>query len=379
MMIYAVLLLVFVAGHANSGIYTWKNENGVLVFSDNPNLAPKGIKAKIWRVTSSRQNETSIRQPGEAGKQASEIISKNKGEQPRRPQTPMPAVSQGAFAVQLTRELGLGQNLSPEDAAKILLDIRIAPPLGKWLLNSNITPALTTRLRTLTVSATQMGWMSITPEQALLAFDTAAALMGLPIPLSPEPRNGKVSEPVLKVPPLVYISPPPPLIASSYTWVPVLSGFPFYGVRVHGYYVLHGTHLSAHHFNGHRFAFNAHLLQGHLLNHLPQHHDLGEYRLHHPNRRKAHRRTAISPPSHPIRHRQNIEHKRHLRQSHPKNSHKFQEEHRVRHHSPSPHLERHSVLRSPHVSSKSHTTSSAQHRSSGGSHRGQTGRSGHIR
>ena len=62
--------------------------------------------------------------------------------------------------------------------------VRIALRLGDWELGETMTSQLTTRLRTLTGSAAQMGWITVTPEQALLAFDTAAALLGVRIPLA---------------------------------------------------------------------------------------------------------------------------------------------------------------------------------------------------
>ncbi|WDT81860.1 MAG: hypothetical protein MPW14_09145 [Candidatus Manganitrophus sp.] len=66
-------------------------------------------------------------------------------------------MTQGAFAVQLVRELGLEEDADPEEAADLLTRIRVTPRLGRWELSAPITPALVSRLRTLTVSAAQRG------------------------------------------------------------------------------------------------------------------------------------------------------------------------------------------------------------------------------
>ena len=47
-----------------------------------------------------------------------------------------------------------------------------------------MSPELTVRLRKLTVAAADRGWITLTPEQGLLAFDTASALVGLTIPVT---------------------------------------------------------------------------------------------------------------------------------------------------------------------------------------------------
>ncbi len=379
-----ILVFAFVSAHADSGVvYTWEDKNGVLAFSDDPTLAPEGVKAEIWSLVSSEQNISIVRRTEGLLVPPSEIVSSKKAEKDS-PQRSIPVVSQGAFAVQLVRELGLAQNISYEEAAETLLEIRISPPLGDWALNRAMTPTLTTRLRTLSVSATQMGWLLITPEQALLAFDTAAALTGLPIPHIIETENGDDSNPLISIPPLVYISPPPPQMISSYRWVPVLSGFSFYGTTVHGYYALHRPGLNAHHFKGYRFSFNTRAIRHHFVNRLRGHHDMVKYVAHHPSRHKEHRSTTIFPSSQQTHQRQNILNLRHSQQSHLKKLHNPQD----LIHSLSPHKKNHQrhvsaprhrlkqkhIITKPHSLSKGHTnykihTASPRH----------SGRSGHIR
>ncbi|NOY84628.1 MAG: hypothetical protein GXO96_07380, partial [Nitrospirae bacterium] len=318
--------------------------NGVLAFSDDPTLAPKGVKAEVWSL-SSEQNISIIRRTKRLGKLPPEIVPTKRVEEDRL-QISIPVVSQGAFAVQLVRELGLAQNISYEEAAETLSEIRISPTLGDWALDRAMTPTLTTRLRTLSVSATQMGWLLITPEQALLAFDTAAALTGLPIPQITETENRDVSNPLISVLPLVYISPPPLQMISSYRWIPVLNGFSFYGTTVHGYYALHRAGLNAHHFKGYRFAFNGRAIRHHFVNRLHGRHNKAKYVAHHPGRHKEHRSTAIFPSSQRIHQRQNILNLRHSQKSHLKKPHKPQDDL----HSLSPHTKKHQ----PHVSTPRH-------------------------
>lgn len=383
------LLVTLMAGLADARIYTWKDEKGVTTFTDDATLAPEGVKVKVWSNKFSGQSVSMVRMTKENPDiSPGELPSSVKQKQPAEA---LPSrVTQGEFTVQLARELGLGQSLSPEEAAGILSDIRIAPPLGEWELNAVMDPELTTRLRTLTVSAPQMGWISVTPEQALLAFDAAAALLGLPIPIRTDKEIEESSQPVVAVPPLVYLSAPPPRIASYYVWVPVSTGFLWYGSTVHGYYALHGVHLNAHHFNGRHFVFKPHFVQRHFVNHLPGHQVVEQHGIRHRGQPARHFTTTILPPSHPIRHRIGIsEHDLHSRQAHLQRPHigKHVVHHetprvrdRVRHrssasrHSPGrPHL---SAV--PHTPSESHTVSktpsaSRQHRGRGSSHSESTG------
>ena len=242
---------------ALSEIYIWKDSDGVTTFSDNPKIVPDSAKVELWSERPSMEaiSDTDLAEVG--SEDSLEELQRN--------------VTQGEFAIQLARELGLGENLGPEEAAQILSDIHIAPILGNWELNESLTPDLTSRLRTLTVTAAQMQWITVKPEQALMAFDTASALLGVDIPLVTDKQAPESSQPLVDVPPLVYISSPPPLIFSYYTWVPVSSGFLWHGTIIHGIFALQGLHLNAHFFNGHHFVFKPHFVQRHLANYLVEH------------------------------------------------------------------------------------------------------------
>ena len=154
---------------SNSVLYVWRDENGVTTFSNVPtwSLGDTPVEVESVRLSTLRASQKGL----------TETTPRPSSKRPIR------LVTRGDFAVQLVRELGLGENSTPQEAAGMLSGVRIAPRLGNWELNEVMTPELTTRLRTLTVSAAQRGWLTVTPEQALLAFDTAAALLGINIPI----------------------------------------------------------------------------------------------------------------------------------------------------------------------------------------------------
>ncbi|MDA2935420.1 DUF4124 domain-containing protein [Acidobacteria bacterium AH-259-D05] len=242
---------------SNTVLYIWRDENGVTTFSNVPTwaLGDTPVQVESVRLPTQRASEKGL----------SETTPGSSSERPMR------LVTQGEFAVQLVRELGLGENFTPQEAADILSSVRIAPRLGNWELNEIMTPELTTRLRTLTVSAAQMGWLTVTPEQALLAFDTAAALLGVDIPILTGKPAPAAPLPSVQVPPLIYLSPPPAPFYSSYTWVPIAGGFFWHGVSIHGFFTLHGLHLHGHFFNDHHFVFAPHIIQHHFVGHFVGH------------------------------------------------------------------------------------------------------------
>lgn len=227
----SVLFLVLPFSPSHAELYSWEDESGVINYSDNKDAAPPDAKVDVW----TKRPDPSSTPEGPA--EATELENNRTG--PAEPVERKEAVAtQGTFVVKLVEELGLAQNSSPEEAADLLTRIRVAPPLGRWELDQPIAPELVGRLRALTVSAAQMDWISIKPEQALLAFDATAALLAVPIPVEERPRSsGDSYTTVVQTPPLVLIAPPPPHMNSSYVWVPVESGFYTSGVWWNGYYV----------------------------------------------------------------------------------------------------------------------------------------------
>lgn len=253
-----------VSSPAGSTIYTWQDQNGVVSFTDDPKSAPSDAKVKVWSNDSAPQ--------GASSNNSSEIIPDATDKPiPEQMQATAPSpVTQGEFAVQLVTELGLGKQLGPEEAADLLTRIRIAPPLGRWEFNEPMTPELTVRLRTLTVAATQMGWLTLTPDQALLSFDTTAALLGVVIPANSSPATAELSYPNVEIPPpLVYVTQPPPVVVSYYAWVPVVDGFWLGNTWFGGFFVL--TSFHRHEFRHHRFFIDHEIIERRINDHIVNH------------------------------------------------------------------------------------------------------------
>ncbi|MFQ6022259.1 MAG: DUF4124 domain-containing protein [Acidiferrobacterales bacterium] len=180
-------LLAVLVGPAHSAVYVWKDANGIMNFADHPGKIPPGVKVEV---------RTYYDEPAPVADVPSSDV-----------------VTQGAFAHQLAAELGLGEGLTPKAAARVLSRVRIAPRLGAWDLDAPMEQGLLTRLRTLTVAAAYAGRLPLEPGEAVLAFDSAAALVGIalrevaPDDVPPSTRRF-LEEPV----PSVYVEPPPAVI-----------------------------------------------------------------------------------------------------------------------------------------------------------------------
>lgn len=148
--VVALLLGVPSLALPDASVYSWRNADGSMTFTDNPALAPKGAKVAVRTYATSSEDL------------------------PR-------AVTQGEFAQRLAIELGLSDRLTLEQAAEALAEAGIAPRLGKWNLDEPMTAALVKRLRTLTVGAAVAGKIALDPEEAMFAFDSTAALVGIKI------------------------------------------------------------------------------------------------------------------------------------------------------------------------------------------------------
>jgi hypothetical protein len=202
-LITAATLICFVlllpCASADSSIYSWRDKNGTMTFSDNPALAPKGIAVEVRSYFTSAVSDEGVAAP----------------------------IAQRAFARRLAIELGLGDTLTPEQAAATLAKVGIAPQLGRWHLDEPMTSSLIERLRTLTAGAAVARRIALDPEQAVIAFDSAVALVGIKIrgaaalqPPAPEPV---VAEPA---PQPVYVTPAAPVVYDRVIYVG--GGDPFF-------------------------------------------------------------------------------------------------------------------------------------------------------
>ncbi|MFQ5755508.1 MAG: DUF4124 domain-containing protein [Acidiferrobacterales bacterium] len=176
-------LFVVLAAPARSAVYIWKDAKGVTNFTDDRAKVPDGVRFEVRSY---------------GGSSAA-------AEPPARR-----AVTQGEFARQLAAELGLGPNLTAERAVDALSRARIGPQLGNWELDSPLTRALLDRLRKLTVGAAQAGTITLTTEEALIAFDSAVSLVGVSIRQAAAPSTS-APQPVAAPPP-VYVIPPSPVV-----------------------------------------------------------------------------------------------------------------------------------------------------------------------
>ncbi len=252
-------ILLSVPAHTATQNYSWQDTGGVITLSDITANAPSDAQVKLFSTEYS--DPEAVAEIGLTETDAAEI-----------PKRPLMVATEGEFAIQLVRELGLGKPSSGKEAADILTSVRIAPQLGRWELDQPMTPEFTTRLRTLTVAAAKRGWITGTPEQVLLAFDTAAALLDAPIPATPAPETSESPYPSVEAPPLVYLYPPPPEIYPYYLWVPVAGGFWFNGFIFPGFFSLNiDLFFSNHHrvfFRNHVFAVNVPIFRRHFLGHI---------------------------------------------------------------------------------------------------------------
>jgi hypothetical protein len=275
---FTILIVALLCNPGYAELYSWKDHAGVLNFSNSRENVPDDAAVDVW-PEASPLSPSSTSSEIESDHSQPEAVEPARSDAPHRPEAPLSSiadkadqVTQGRFALQLVEELGLGQGLTVEEAADLLTQIRVTPRLGRWDLEGPMSPALVARLRALTVSAAEMGTVSLKPEEALLAFDTTAALLGVPITAGAAGSDpGDLSSTRIHSPALVLITPPPQEIFTSYVWVPVQPGFFWSGVWCNGFFVLdrHGRDFR---FNRHRFIIPPARIEQHFTNHVIQPH-----------------------------------------------------------------------------------------------------------
>ena len=226
-------LLLLAASVQGSTIYSWKDENGVWSYTDDPAQAPKGSRVSVM-----------IDAPGSSG--PSEALPSDSNA-PQSSVSPDHVLTEGRFATQLAAELGLGEGLTQERAAARLSRAGIAPRYDRWLMNNALTPEVAERLRRLSVAAAERGRITLAPDQALLAFDSASALTGYTEPVAPDASEDRSDAPAPLPPPLITVAPPPPDYYDYYTWYPVPDPYWFGAVWVTGFFVLNWDHFHYRH------------------------------------------------------------------------------------------------------------------------------------
>jgi hypothetical protein len=174
-------------------------------FSDNPTLAPKGAAVEVRSYITSAVTDERLAVP----------------------------ITQRAFAQRLAIELGLGDDLTAERAAATLAKVGIAPHFGRWHLDEPMTSSLIERLRTLTAGAAVADRIALDPEQAVIAFDSTVALVGIKIRGAAAPQT-TAPEPVVAepAPQPVYITPAAPVVYDRVIYVG--GGDPFFTGAVPG-------------------------------------------------------------------------------------------------------------------------------------------------
>lgn len=276
---YQISFLAFLAflivtpAPSMASIYSWKDANGVVTYSNNPTEAPNNSQMIV-------RSEESIEVGG-----VGEVGGAGLPAQPGRtfadtagtptPERPPRLATQGEFATQLVTELGLGSPADAGQAADILTGLRITPMLGDWAFDQPMTPELTLRLRQLTVAAADRGSITLTQEQALLAFDTTAALLNVEIPAPAEPNMvSDAPYPITEMPPLIDFYPPEPPYFPYYIWTPVAGGFWWGDYFYPGFFVLNVAQFCDHHFHDASFRFASldpghisHRMRGHISDH----------------------------------------------------------------------------------------------------------------
>ena len=145
-----LLLIVPTLALADVAVYSWRNADGTMTFTDNPALAPRNAAVDVRAYAT-----------------ASDEVART--------------ATQREFAHRLAIELGLGNRFTAEQAAEALAEVGITPPLGTWDLDAPMTLALVERLRTLTVAAALGGKIALDVDRAVIAFESTAALVGIKI------------------------------------------------------------------------------------------------------------------------------------------------------------------------------------------------------
>jgi len=160
-------------------------------------------------------------------------------------------VREGDFATKLVETFSLGSVGSEAEAESALGSVGIAPKSG-WIADYPVTPDILIELRDAVKEAADSGRLSMSTDDALLAFNSLAAESGLPVVSDSDSENAvkdagnysQYTDPTIinnyyysEGPPVVTYYPPPWDYYSFYAWVP----YPFWwsSFWFPGFFILH--------------------------------------------------------------------------------------------------------------------------------------------
>ena len=185
------------------------------------------------------------------------------------PPVAQPLVREGEFAFKLADRLKMGLPGNEAEAESALASAGIAPRNG-WIADYPITPDIVGELQTAIIQAADSGRLSLSRDEALMAFEGLIAEMGLSVVADtrgefvqndPPADYSQYSNPDIIInyyydqgPPVVTYYPPPWDYYYMYAWVP----YPFWfsGFWFSGFFILNDFHRPIYGYSGPCFVSN---------------------------------------------------------------------------------------------------------------------------
>ena len=251
---FLCILFIFVfVSSASAAVYKWVDERGVVNYADDYSKVPPDYGNKVEEVSITRMGpSTPSRTP--LGNMSVGARSGNTSTQ--APPIAQPLIREGDFAIKLAEALKVGQAKSEAEAESMLASVGIAPKNG-WIADYPITPDIAEELQNAISQAADSKRLSLSRDEALIAFQGLTAEMGLSFEADtsgevaqndPPADYGQYSNPDVinnyyydQGPPVVTYYPPPWDYYYLYAWVP----YPFWcsGFFFPGYFVLNDFNI----------------------------------------------------------------------------------------------------------------------------------------
>ena len=242
-LIVLLFTLIF-ASSASATIYKWIDKGGVVSFTDDYSKVPPIYRESVEEVSTPRKERTA-------------------------PPVAQALVREGEFALKLAGRLKMGSPGSEAEAESALASAGIAPRNG-WIADYPITPDIVGELQYAISQAAVSKRLSLSRDEALIAFQGLTAEMGLSVVADtpgevvqngPPADYGQYSNPDVinnyyynEGPPVVTYYPPPWDYYYMYAWVP----YPFWwsGFWFSGFFILNDFHRPIYGHGGHCFVSN---------------------------------------------------------------------------------------------------------------------------